>query len=211
MLADMVVPPPLLAKHYSFDDYSMAATILQGHIICVRPNFPSSQIETSEQRVPKAIPNQVTLTHPTMSSLTNINASDSASTSTPVDNDARTIRKDSARPRLTLHLNPQKRKEAEAAARSLQRAGAHLERYRQALNGHAATESEITQPLIKTARAAIKTFNRISHTGDRAKKIYESAKRGFDETMRLMLIDLQKLLDVKIQEQCIAGPMQGYQ
>jgi hypothetical protein len=29
--------------------------------------------------------------------------------------------------------------------------------------------------------------------------------------MRLMLIDLQRLLDVKIQEQCIAGPMQGYQ
>lgn len=98
---------------------------------------------------------------------------------------------------MILHLNASKRKEAEAAARSLQRAQAHLERHRHILNGHAATESNITQPLLDSAWAAIKSFNRISHPGDRARKTYESAKRDFDETTRLMAEDLQELLKEK--------------
>jgi len=144
-----------------------------------------------------------------MPPLANTNASDSAPTSTPVDNMTSDIRRDSARPRLILHLNPKGRKEAEAAARSLRRAGAHLERYRQTLNGHVVTESNITQPLLDAARAAVKTFNRISHPGDRAKKTYEAAKRAYDETNRLMMIDLQELLDSKIQEQRLAENLGG--
>jgi hypothetical protein len=144
-----------------------------------------------------------------MSQLANTNASDSAPTGTIADNVAPTSRQDSARPRLVLHLNAKGRKEAEAAARSLQRAGAHLERYRQTLNGHAATENNITQPLLKSARAAIKAYSRISHPGGRAKKTYEAAKRAYDETNRLIMDDLQRLLDSKVQEQRLAENLGG--
>lgn len=107
------------------------------------------------------------------------------------------------RSRTILHLNASKRKEAEAAARDLRRVQAHLERYRQVLDGHAATESDITQPLLKAARAAIKSYNCIPHPGDRARRTYMSAKRDFDETTRLMANDLKRLLQ-KIQAQNFA-------
>lgn len=141
-----------------------------------------------------------------MPSLTRTNASDGAPTSTPVDNGAATVRQDSARPRTILYLNASKRKEAEAAARDLRRVQAHLERYRQVLDGHAATESDITQPLLKAARAAIKSYNCIPHPGDRARRTYMSAKRDFDETTRLMANDLRRLLQ-RIQAQNIAQPV----
>ena len=126
--------------------------------------------------------------------LTNTKATDSAPTSTPISNNAPTTREDSARPRLILHLNANKRREAEAAARSLQQAQAHLERCRQNLNGHAATESNIAQALLDSAWAAIDNYNRISHPGDLARKTYESARRDFDKTFRLMADDVSKLL-----------------
>ncbi|GAB7322192.1 hypothetical protein MBLNU13_g03198t1 [Cladosporium sp. NU13] len=132
---------------------------------------------------------------------TNTNASNGAPPSTNLDNPACKIRKDSARPRLILHLNAKQRKEAEAAARSLRRATASLESYRQSLDGHAAPESKITQPLTDTAWAAIDTFNRIAHPGGRAREIFALAMHAFDEMRRLMISDIQKQLDCETSRQ----------
>jgi len=133
---------------------------------------------------------------------TNTNASNGAPTSTNLNNPARKIRRDSARPPLILHLNAKQRKEAEAeaAACTLRRAQATLESYRQSLNGYAATESEISQPLLTSAWAAINTFNSIAHPGDRARRIFGAAKRAFDETTGLMADDIERLLRVKLEE-----------
>ena len=128
---------------------------------------------------------------------TNTNAGNGAPTSTNLNNPALRICRDSARPPLILHLNAKQRKEAEAAARTLRRAQAILESYRQSLNGYAATESEISQPLLDSAHTAIITFNRIAHPGDRARDIFRLAKRAFDETKRLMAIDIQRELDLQ--------------
>jgi hypothetical protein len=133
--------------------------------------------------------------------LKNTTASNGAPTSTSNDNSARAMRQDSARPLLILHLNAKQRKEAEAAARSLRRAQATLESYRQSLNGHGATESEITQPLLDASRAAIRTFESISHPGDRARNIFNPAKRAFEETTRLMSNDIERLLEFQLEAQ----------
>jgi hypothetical protein len=109
----------------------------------------------------------------------NTNTSNNAATSTPISNTTLTPRQDSTQPRLILHLNAKQRKEAEAAARSLQTAGAALERYRRRLHGSTAPESWFTQPLLHSAHAAIETFNRISHPGHRARRTFDSAKRAF--------------------------------
>jgi hypothetical protein len=90
-----------------------------------------------------------------------------------------------------LHLNPRQRKEAEIAAQSLERAQARLERHRRTADGRTASESDTTLLLINAARAAIRTFESISHPGDRARRIYEPAKRRFDGTIRLLVMDLQ--------------------
>lgn len=127
------------------------------------------------------------------------------STNTNDDNSARATRQDSARPRLILHLNAKQRKEAEAAARSLRRAAATLESYRQSLNGHAATESEVSQPLLDSARAAIRTFESISHPGDRARNIFNPAKRAYEETTRLMSNDIERLLEFQLEAQRAAN------
>ena len=127
------------------------------------------------------------------------------STNTNDDNSARATRQDSARPRLILHLNAKQRKEAEAAARSLRRAAATLESYRQSLNGHAATESEVSQPLLDSARAAIRTFESISHPGDRARNIFNAAKRAYEETTRLMSNDIERLLEFQLEAQRAAN------
>jgi len=136
-----------------------------------------------------------------MPSLTNTNASDNATTSTPISNNTLAPRQDSAQPRLILHLNAKQRKEAEAAARSLQSAGAALERYRWRLDGRSAPESWFTQPLLHSAHAAIETFNSISHPGHRARREFDAAKRRFDETSRLMARDIERLLERELRAQ----------
>ena len=140
-------------------------------------------------------------TNASKSAPTNNNASNSAPTSTNLNNPARKSCRDSARPPLILHLNAKQRKEAEAAACSLRRAQATLESYRQSLDGYAATESEISQPLLNSAWAAINTFNGIAHPGDRARRIFAAAKRAFDETTGLMANDIKRLLRFQLEEQ----------
>ena len=137
--------------------------------------------------------------------LNNTNASSDAPTDNDGNNSTPPTRQDSARPCLTLHLNAKQRNEAEAAARSLRRAQATLESYRQSLNGHAATESEISQPLLDSAWAAINTFNGIAHPGDRARRIFGAAKRAFDETTGLMANDIERLLRLKLRERRAAN------
>jgi hypothetical protein len=143
-------------------------------------------------------------TNASKSAPTNTNTSSGAPTSTNLNNPARKIRRDSARPPLILHLNAKQRKEAEAAACTLRRAQATLESYRQSLDGYAATESEISQPLLNSARAAIDTLNSIAHPGDRARRIFAAAKRAFDETRSLMANDIQRELDFQNQRQDVA-------
>jgi hypothetical protein len=138
------------------------------------------------------------------------NTSDNATASTPISNSTPALRQDSAQPRLILHLNAKQRKEAEAAARSLQIAGAALERYRWRLrlDGRMAPESWFTQPLLHSAHAAIETFNRTSHPGNRARRTFDSAKRRFDETSRLFVRDVERLLERELEEQRAAERME---
>lgn len=139
----------------------------------------------------------------------NTNASNGAPTIANLNNPARNIRRDSARPPLILHLNAKQRKDAEAAACTLRRAQATLESYRQSLNGYAATESEISQPLLNSAWAAIDTFNSIAHPGDRARRIFAAAKRAFDETRRLIANDIQRELDFHEGRRDVAEAISG--
>ena len=139
----------------------------------------------------------------------NTKASNGAPISTNLNNPARRIRRDSARPPLILHLNAKQRKEAEAAACTLRRAQATLESYRQSLNGYAATESEISQPLLNSAWAAIDTFNSIAYPGDRARRIFAAAKHAFDETRSLMANDIQRELDFQNRRQDVAEAVSG--
>jgi hypothetical protein len=131
-----------------------------------------------------------------MPSLTNTNSANGAPTSDSDDNTAPTYPQDSARPRFTLHLNAKQRKEAEAAAQSLRRTQAALERHRQNLNGRAARDRRITQPLLDSARAAIERFNRILHPGCRARETFEAALWAWGETLRLMADDAEREYDV---------------
>ena len=137
--------------------------------------------------------------------LKDVNANDGAPINNDGYNSAHPVRQDSARPRLILYLNAKQREEAEAAARSLRRTTATLEGYRQSLDGYAATESGISLSLLRTAWAAIRTFESISHPGHRARDIYNAARRAFDETTRLMANDIQRLLDFKLREQRAAN------
>ncbi|KAM0709866.1 hypothetical protein Q7P35_003908 [Cladosporium inversicolor] len=130
--------------------------------------------------------------------LKNPNTSNGAPTSTPISNDAPTNRQDSAHPPLILHLNAKQRKEAEAAVKSLQNAQAALERHRPKLNGRAVQESSVTQPLLKSCRAAIRRFSRIPHPGALTREKFEAARRDFEETTSIMASDLQIELDVEL-------------
>jgi hypothetical protein len=165
-----------------------------------------------------------------MAALTTTSANDSASISTPVVSNAppadrrtrpRIILRLSppagsrTRPRIVLrlnlrerreaeiallHLNPRQRREAEIAAQSLERVQARLERHRRMVDRRAASESNTTLLLINEARAAIRTFKSISHPGDRARCIYEPAKRLFDGTIKLLVMDMQRQMTAESKE-----------
>lgn len=142
-----------------------------------------------------------------MSSLTNINASDNAATSNTVSNNTPVNHQDNPRPRFTLHLNAKQRREAEAAAQSLQRAQAALERHRRNLNGRAARDRRITQPLLDSARAAIRRFNRILHPGGRTREAFEAALWAWGETLRRMADDAEWELYVELWLEGVAEAM----
>jgi hypothetical protein len=67
-------------------------------------------------------------------------------------------------------------------------------------DGRTASESDTTLLLINAARAAIRTFESISHPGDRARRIYEPAKRRFDGTIKSLVMDLQRQMDAESME-----------
>jgi hypothetical protein len=142
-----------------------------------------------------------------MPSLTNTDASDNAATSNTVSNNAPVSHQDIARPRFTLHLNANQRKEAEAATQSLQRAHAALGRHRRILNGRAARDSRITQPLLDSARAAIRRFNRILHPGGRTRVAFEAALWAWGRTLRLMADDVERELIVELWLEGVAEAM----
>jgi hypothetical protein len=149
-----------------------------------------------------------------MAALTTTSANYSASISTPVVSNA-PLAGSRTRPRIVLrlnlrerreaeiavlHLNPRQRREAEIAAQSLERVQARLERHRRMVDGRAASESNTTLLLINEARAAIRTFKSISHPGDRARCIYEPAKRLFDGTIKLLVMDMQRQMTAESKE-----------
>jgi hypothetical protein len=157
-----------------------------------------------------------------MAALTTTSANYSASISTPVVSNA-PLAGSRTRPRIVLrlnlrerreaeiavlHLNPRQRREAEIAAQSLERVQARLERHRRMVDGRAASESNTTLLLINEARAAIRTFKSISHPGDRARCIYEPAKRLFDGTIKLLVMDMQRQMTAESKE---AEALDGYE
>jgi hypothetical protein len=68
------------------------------------------------------------------------------------------------------------------------------------VDGRAASESDTTLLLVNAARAAIRTFESISHPGDRARRTYELAKRRFEGTIRLLVVDLQRQMAAESME-----------
>jgi len=110
-----------------------------------------------------------------------------------------------------LHLNAKQRKKAEAAAHSLRYAQVALARHRQRLNGRAATESSITAPLLKSARAAIKRYRRIAHPGEPARRAFESAKRDYERITRAMARDLERELLMAEWTMAVADAFAGEQ
>jgi hypothetical protein len=142
-----------------------------------------------------------------MPSLTDINASDNAATSNTASNNTPVNHQDNPRPRFILHLNANQRKEAEAATHSLQRAQAALERHRGNLNGRAARDRTITQPLLDSARAAIRRFNRILHPGGRTREAFEAALWAWGRTLRLMADDAEWELNVELWLEGVAEAM----
>jgi hypothetical protein len=149
-----------------------------------------------------------------MASPTTTSANDSASISTSVVSNAPHADR-RTRPRIVLrlnlrqrreaeiavlHLNPRQRREAEITAQSLKRVQARLEHHRRMVDGGAAPESNITLLLINEARAVIRTFESISHPGDRARCTYEPAKRLFDGTIKSLVMDIQKQMAAESME-----------
>lgn len=128
---------------------------------------------------------------PTSTPISN-NASNTAPTSVPVSNNAPTNPQNSAHPPLILHLNANQRRKAEAALKALERAQAALERHRRELNGRASRDGSITDPLVKSAFAAITRFERIQHPGGRTREKFLEAMLDFEETSGLILRDIQR-------------------
>jgi hypothetical protein len=102
--------------------------------------------------------------------------------------------------RNTLYLNAKQRRCATAAAETLRRSRATLERYRQVLAGHAATEAHITQPLVNAALTTITTFKAIAHPGERARTVFEKAQREHEQTLRLLVRDCERRVTYLIGE-----------